>query len=206
MRKSRSTFYALSAALLALVAAAVSGYIYAPAFAGSGCCAAKDGVASPAASLQPVANIAQGGAQGDARVACPYSKAASARTAGDASSCSVKGEGKAPAAVKAAMLRWQKANSDLSQAVDSGASDRQVRELAVKAGGAYAEMARVAASSYRQSNAGAKLAADSGQKAGFLQWVSGACGSACPLGACCGSNGAAPAKQDEPLIKAEVSR
>lgn len=80
-----------------------------------------------------------------------------------------------PASLRAAVVDWEKANAAFVQAVDSGASQAEIRQLSVKAGGAYATLARIAAESYKSGKGTAVLASSgSSSPAGFATFVSGA--------------------------------
>ena len=124
--------------------------------AGDGCCAKKaSATAVPVANVTPGAKTTEEGCN-----KCPYGAAAAkaaaegkpcpmAKDAAMGASCPMKKS--AGQDVQSASARFRAANTKVLAAVDKGASESEVRNLAVKAGEAYADFIRQSAASYKAS-------------------------------------------------------
>lgn len=158
---------------LAVVAAVGAVTVLNPAHAGPGCTSGANTSAnisnSAGADMDKTMTVSDSGS----KPACQYAKSAS----GDA--CCTKQGSKASAAmgdcksgcpITSAYMDFSSINAELVKAVDSGASESEIRNLAVKAGGAYARMARSAVEMYRSQGTGLHLASTT--KTTFADWVS----------------------------------
>lgn len=172
MKKSRSLWIAPVLAVAALAGLGFVASENAVVKAGDTCCPTAK--AAPAATAQ---NVSYG-----EKPACGTPVAVSAEGAScgvKATAVSAKGEcgprpTAVPASLRAAVVDWEKANAAFIQAVDSGASQAEIRQLSVRAGSAYANLARIAAEAYKTDRPTSALASSGGTgSAGFATFVSG---------------------------------
>lgn len=170
--KSRSLWIA---PVLAIAALAGLGFVASEnsvVKAGDSCCPSTK--AAPAATTQNVSYAEKSACGSPVAVSAEGASCGVKATAVSAdAACGTKPTA-VPAALRAAVAEWEQANAAFIQAVDSGASPAEVRQLSVKAGGAYAAVVRTAAESYKSGKGTASLASSgSSSNAGFATFVGG---------------------------------
>lgn len=184
MPTSKTSVYAALGVAAVLAAAGLTGTSRQARAGGEGCCSGK-----ASATAMPVAMTSANPA--DCAKQCPSAKAAAMKDGACMDKAATMARPAAmtnvPPAVHEAMMSFSRANAAVAKAVDSGATDSEIRKLAVKAGGAYAELLRTTSQTYRSS---AKTGVS------YAAWTTDMVGD-CGMAASCAMSGDCGMKSDK---------